>query len=329
MTALAARAMGYRVAIASGDAQSPAGVVAGDRFADAAVLTFEFENIDPFPTGALVRPSFEVLGITQNRLREKTWLRENGIPHAPFTPVHTRDDLEQGNFPGVLKTAGFGYDGKGQRRVADAAEALAAWDGTPSVIEAWIPFVREVSVVAARGPSGQFAHFGVIENAHRNHILDVSKGPVTGAEEAPRLAQRILESLGVIGVLCVEFFQLADGTLLVNELAPRPHNSGHLTIEACPVSQFAQQVRAVCGLPLGDTRYHSPAAMANLLGEEWSEGEPEWAAALEDPRVFLHLYGKGEPRRGRKMGHLTALGATPDEAEKTVRAARDRLRRQP
>ena len=325
MTALAARAMGYRVAIQSGDLESPAACVAGDRFEEAAVITFEFENVGPFPTAASVRPSFQVLQTTQNRLREKTWLREHGFPHAPFQPVFTREDFDRAPYPGVLKTAGFGYDGKGQRRVNSAREALAAWDGAPSVLEAWIPFAREVSVVAARSPRGEVAHFGVIENVHRNHILDVSMAPVGGAEQAPAMALRILEELGVCGVLCVEFFQLADGSLLVNELAPRPHNSGHLTIDACLTSQFEQQVRAVCGLPLGDTRYHSAAAMVNILGEEWSAGEPDWAAALDDPRVKLHLYGKREPRPGRKMGHLTALAATPEEAVQLVREARQRL----
>jgi 5-(carboxyamino)imidazole ribonucleotide synthase len=329
MTALAARAMGYRVAIQSGDRESPAGMVAMDDFTRASVLTFEFENVEAFATEALVRPSFAVLHLTQNRLREKTWLREQGIPHAPFQSIQTEADLDRAPYPGVLKTAGFGYDGKGQRRVVDPAGARAAWDGSPSVLEAWIPFVREVSVVAARGPDGSFAHFGVIENSHRNHILDVSKAPVDGAAGAPALARRILEALDVIGILCVEFFQLADGTLLVNELAPRPHNSGHLTIDACLTSQFEQHVRAICGLPLGDPRYHSPAAMANLLGDEWAEGEPDWSAALEDSRVKLHLYGKPDPRPGRKMGHLTALAPSVEEAEQAVREARARLRRRP
>jgi 5-(carboxyamino)imidazole ribonucleotide synthase len=326
MTALAARRLGLRVAVEPFDRFSPAGQVADDlRVSECDVLTFEFENVSAFPTRAAVRPSFEVLYTTQNRLREKTWLREHGFATAPFTAILKREDLDRGSYPGVLKTAGFGYDGKGQRRVADLEEARRAWIGEPSVLEGWVPFTREVSVVAARGLTGEFAHFGVIENTHRNHILDVSKAPVAGADNAIAIAQRILDQLGVIGVLCVEFFQLANGMLLVNELAPRPHNSGHLTIEACATSQFEQQVRAVMGWPLGSTEYLRPAAMANLLGDEWDKGEPDWAAALSDPRVKLHLYGKDSPRPGRKMGHLTALAATPDEAAEIVIAARKRL----
>jgi 5-(carboxyamino)imidazole ribonucleotide synthase len=325
MTALAARALGYHVAVDPPDRSAPAGQVADRRLDEAAALTFEFENVQRFETGAMVRPSFDVLHITQNRLREKTWLREHGFPIAPFAAIHTAADLEVAPYPGVLKTAGFGYDGKGQSFVASVDEAKAKWDGSLCVLEGWIAFQREVSVVAARGPDGSFAHFGVIENRHRNHILDVSKAPVTGAEEAIGIARRVLEELDVVGLLCVEFFQLAGGTLLINELAPRPHNSGHLTIEACYTSQFEQHVRAVCGLPLGDSSYRSAAAMANLLGDEWMAGEPDWAAALSDPRVKLHLYGKAEPRPGRKMGHLTALAATPDEAAQIVLAARRQL----
>lgn len=326
MTALAARRLGLRVAVEPFDRLSPAGQVADDLRVDACdVLTFEFENVSAFPTRAAVRPSFAVLHTTQNRLREKNWLREHGFATAPFTAILRREDLERGPYPGVLKTAGFGYDGKGQRRVASLDEAQAAWNGEPSVLEGWVPFAREVSVVGARGVSGEFAHFGVVENTHRNHILDVSKAPVEGADRAPEIAKRILAELDVVGILCVEFFQLANGMLLVNELAPRPHNSGHLTIEACATSQFEQHVRAAMGWPLGSTEYLRPAAMANLLGEAWANGEPNWAAALADPRVHLHLYGKDDPRAGRKMGHLTALGATPDEAAAAAIKARERL----
>lgn len=331
MTALAARAMGYHVAVSPHDPVSPAGQVADRDFSMAAVVTYEFENIEPLNLAVPVRPSFDVLHVAQHRLREKTWLRDHGIPVAPFTPISRREDLEQGPYPGVLKTAGFGYDGKGQAKVRDLQQALASWDGSPCVLEAWVEFSREVSVVAARGIDGEFAHFGVIENIHRNHILDVSKASVSGADQAVEIARRVLERLEVVGLLCVEFFQLPDGVLLVNELAPRPHNSGHLTIEACATSQFEQHVRAVCGLPLGSTEYLRAAAMVNLLGDEWpaarcESGEPNWAAALEDSRVKLHLYGKLEPRPGRKMGHLTALATTPDEAAAVALAARERLR---
>ncbi len=326
MTALAARRMGYRVVVEPQDRLSPAGQVCDDGSIETAdVVSFEFENVSAFGTHAPVRPSFAVLHTTQHRLREKTWLRDHGIPVTPFQAVLQTNDLDHGEYPAVLKTAGFGYDGKGQRLVHSAAEARQAWNGEPAILERHISFAREVSVVAARGVDGAFAHFGVIENEHRNHILDISKGPVTGAEEAIHIARRILDGLDVVGLLCVEFFQLPSGDLLVNELAPRPHNSGHLTIEACVTSQFEQHVRAVCGLPLGDTAYLRQAAMANLLGHLWEQGEPRWAEALRDSRVKLHLYGKTEPRRGRKMGHLTAIADTLAEAEKAVREARERL----
>lgn len=325
MTALAAKAMGYFVAIDPYDPQSPTGQVADHPISQADVLTFEFENVSAFPVTVPVRPSFEVLHITQNRLREKTWLRDNGLPVTPFQAVTTDADLEF-PYPAILKTAGFGYDGKGQTRVASAVEARAAWTGEPAVLEKLVEFRREISVIAARGVDGNFAHFGVMENAHRNHVLDVTH---TAPElpQAIEIAREVLEKLNVIGVLCVEFFETHDGELLVNELAPRPHNSGHLTIEACATSQFEQQVRAVCGLPLGDTTLLRPAAMANLLGDVWANGEPDWAAALADARVKLHLYGKLEPRPGRKMGHLTALADTAQEAAAAVRGARERLTR--
>lgn len=325
MTALAARAMGYHVAVEPPDPTHPAGQVADRSMSEAKVLTFEFENVKAFETHCLVRPSFEVLYITQNRLREKTWLRDHGIPVTPFTPILKIEDLDECSFPGVLKTADSGYDGKGQSKVHNLQEAREAFTGQPSVLEALIDFRREVSVIAARSEDGSFAHYGVMENAHANHILDVSIAPASGAEKAPEIARSILEQLDVIGVLCIEFFESKDGELMVNEIAPRPHNSGHLTIEACVTSQFEQHVRAVCGLPLGDTSYLKPAAMANLLGDLWEKGEPNWAAALSDPRIKLHLYGKAEARPGRKMGHLTVLADTVEEAEQAVRLARERL----
>lgn len=330
MTALAARAMGYRVAVIPEDRESPAGQVADRPFSEAQVLTYEFENVEPISFDGRVVPPWHVLTITQNRLREKTWLRDNGIPVTPFREITGPDSFDGFAYPAVLKTAGFGYDGKGQQKVASAEEARAAWDGTPSILEQFIPFRREVSVVAARSQSGEFAHYGVIENRHRNHILDVSFAPAAGAEQAPRIAREIFEKMGVVGVLCTEFFETADGQLLVNEMAPRPHNSGHLTIEAAACSQFEQAVRAACGLPLGSTEMR-PAAMANLLGDEWYRpdgtiAEPNWRAALEDRRVKLHLYGKAEPRRARKMGHLTAVAASVEEAVNAVVTARERLR---
>lgn len=327
MTALAARTMGYHVAVDPPDRTSPAGQVADRDLSEAAVITYEFENIEPREFSVPVRPGFEVLHITQNRLREKTWLRDHGIPVTPFVAIASERDFDHAPYPGVLKTAGYGYDGKGQTKVSSPEEARAAWTGEAAVLEQWIPFRREVSVVAARGLDGCFAHYGVIENDHAHHILDISRAPVRGAEAAVGITREIFEKLGVVGLACVEFFETHSGGVMVNEIAPRPHNSGHLTIEACATSQFEQQVRAVCGLPLGSTEYIRAGAMANLLGDLWRDGEPDWGAALEDPRVKIHLYGKSEPRPGRKMGHLTATAPTVEEAETAVRSARERLHR--
>jgi 5-(carboxyamino)imidazole ribonucleotide synthase len=212
---------------------------------------------------------------------------------------------------------------------ADAENAWSTVGGQEMILEAFVPFERELSVVAARGEDGSFAAYPVIENVHERHILDVSvapaRVPAPVAAEAERIARVILESLEVVGVLCVELFLAPGGRLLVNELAPRPHNSGHLTIDAALTSQFEQQLRAICGQPLGAPELVRPAAMANLLGDLWEGGEPDWTAALALPGIALHLYGKTESRRGRKMGHLTALGATPDEARTRVLAARQAL----
>ncbi|MCA1733519.1 MAG: ATP-grasp domain-containing protein, partial [Acidobacteria bacterium] len=228
----------------------------------------------------------------------------------------------------------FGYDGKGQSKIETIEQAADAWKsiaGHEAIVEAWVDFEKEVSVVAARGLDGSFTHWGVIENDHRHHILDVSTAPAIVPapveKRAIELARTVLEQLQVVGVLCIEMFLTRRGELLINELAPRPHNSGHLTFDASVTSQFEQQLRAVCGLPLGSTELLHPAAMANLLGDLWSAGEPDWAAALAIPDVKLHLYGKIEPRRGRKMGHLTALAPSSAEAREKVLEARRRLTR--
>jgi len=307
------------------------------------VVTFEFENVPAEAVEAAaalapVRPSGAVLYTTQHRLREKTFLDARGFPVAPFRHVRRPEDLraalEEIGLPAVLKTAGFGYDGKGQTRINSAEEAGAAFDalrGQEGVVEAFVDFEREVSVVAARGAGGEFAHYGVVENTHSRHILDLSVAPaqVTNevAHEAVRIARAVLEELDVVGVTCVEFFLTRSGKLLVNELAPRPHNSGHFTFDACVTSQFEQQLRAVCDLPLGSTELLRPAAMANLLGDLWQAGEPDWRAAAAFPNVKLHLYGKLDARKGRKMGHLTALAPTPAEAARCALAARDALTR--
>ena len=356
MFAIAARQMGYRVATFSPDDDTPTGQVADvevsaayddldavrDFARNVAVVTFEFENV-PAATAAAagefaaVRPGGTVLHTTQHRLREKRFLVDHGFPVAPHRAVRSVDDLHAAvaaiGCPAVLKTAGWGYDGKGQVMVRSADQAAAAWGSLSTdeaVLEQWVDFAREVSVVAARGADGSFCHWGVIENDHHDHILDTSVAPaaVDGrtAAEAIAIAEGVLTALDVVGVLTVEFFVGHDGTLTVNELAPRPHNSGHLTIDASVTSQFEQQVRAVCGLPLGSTDLRRPAAMANLLGDVWAHGEPDWPAALAVGHdVKVHLYGKAEPRPGRKMGHLTATADTAAEAARVVRAARAAL----
>jgi 5-(carboxyamino)imidazole ribonucleotide synthase len=355
MFAIAARRMGYRVHTFSPDADTPTGQVADveviapyddldavRRFASAiSVVTFEFENV-PAPTAqaaaehAPVRPKGEVLHTTQHRIREKTFLTNAGLPLTPFRTVTTSEDLARAvaelGCPSILKTADFGYDGKGQVRVTSPDQAESAWSSigrAPAVLEAYIEFEKEVSVVAARGADGAYADWGVIENHHRNHILDISIAPGDVSEAVARrareLARAVLEALDVVGVLCVEFFVQHDGSLLINELAPRPHNSGHLTFDASVTSQFEQQLRAVCGLPLGSTELLRPAAMANLLGDVWQSHEPNWQAALAHPDVKLHLYGKLAPRAGRKMGHLTALAPDPNVALDLVQSARKAL----
>ena len=287
-----------------------------------------------------MRPGGHVLHTTQQRAREKQFLASAGLPVAPFGIVTSQAELETAltaiGVPAVLKTAAFGYDGKGQVRIDQASEATDAWStlgGQPCVLEAFVSFQHELSVVAARGVDGSFVHYGALENIHRNHILDLTIAPARisaeVADQAVELARAVLEKLDVVGVLCVEFFWADDGRLLINELAPRPHNSGHLTIEAAMTSQFEQQVRAICGLSLGMTTYLRPAAMVNLLGDVWRNGEPDWAAACAIPGVKLHLYGKHSARPGRKMGHLTALASTVEEAVTNALAARQALQREP
>ena len=358
MFAIAARRMGYRVHTFSPDVDTPTGQIADievtasyddlDAVAEFArrvsVVTFEFENV-PAPAAqaaarcAPVRPDGAILHTTQQRIREKSFLTKAGLPITPYREVRSLDDLDRAlahlGFPAVLKTAAFGYDGKGQFKIDSHGQVREAWSAVgeqESVLEAFLDLGCEISVVAARGADGQFVHFGAIENQHSRHILDLSIAPARVvpkiAAAAVEMARVVLEKLEVVGVLCVEFFVTRDGRLLINELAPRPHNSGHLTVDACVSSQFEQQLRAVCGLPLGSTEMHRPAAMANLLGDLWSSGEPNWPAALAHPDVKLHLYGKLDPRVGRKMGHLTALNRDAEAAYRTVEKARNSLREQ-
>jgi 5-(carboxyamino)imidazole ribonucleotide synthase len=355
MFAIAARRLGYRVHVLSPDDDTPTGQVADlevradyldlDRVAEFArgvsVVTFEFENVPAETTRicdqfAPVRPAGSVLYISQNRRREKTYLRDAGLPVTPFVAVDSVESLQaalhQLGTPAVLKTADWGYDGKGQMVLRSVDDATAAWSklGVPqAVLEAFIDFECELSVVAARGLSGEFASYGPIGNSHSRHILDISvcpaRVPAKVAQEAHEIARAVLERLEVVGVLCVEFFLTRSGQLLINETAPRPHNSGHLTIDGHVTCQFEQQVRAICGLPLGSSEQRTPCAMANLLGDLWEPGEPDWAAVLGYPSVKLHLYGKREARVGRKMGHLTALAKTVDEAEQIALAARNAM----
>jgi 5-(carboxyamino)imidazole ribonucleotide synthase len=358
MFAIAARRMGYRVHTLSPDSDTPTGQVA-DRevqadyndldavaaFArDVAVVTFEFENV-PAATAskaaefAPVRPSGNVLHVTQNRLREKSFLCGAGFPVTPFRAVRSAAELDaeicESKCPAVLKTAGWGYDGKGQIKIETPDRAAEAWKSLQTdeaILETFVPFEREVSVVAARGSDGAVVAYPAIENVHSRHILDTSACPAPLSpsliREADSIARGVLEALDVVGVLCVEFFVTTSGKLLINELAPRPHNSGHLTIDACTSCQFEQQLRAICGLPLGSTELLRPAAMANLLGDQWQAGEPDWVAACRLADVKLHLYGKLQPRPGRKMGHLTALGKTAAAARERVLCARAALIRE-
>lgn len=355
MFAISARRMGYRVHTLSPDNDTPTGQVAdveiqapyddlaavGEFARNVSVVTFEFENV-PAATAetaarfAPVRPAGSVLHTTQHRLREKTFLSRSGFPVTPFEAVRSREQLSAAlartGFPAVLKTAGWGYDGKGQFKITAADQGGDAWrvlQTDEAVLETFVDFEREVSVIAVRGAEGEVVTYPVIENSHQHHILDLSccpaRIPERLAQEAAEIARGVVEKIECVGVLCVEFFVTRDARLLINELAPRPHNSGHLTIDASTTSQFEQQLRAICGLPLGSADRLRPAAMANLLGDLWRDGEPDWPAVCAMRDVKLHLYGKLQPRPGRKMGHLTVLADTPDEALARIAEARHKL----
>ena len=357
MFAIAARRMGYRIHVFSPEKDTPAGKFADQEFVGAYedesavrsfaktldLLTFEFENIprqtiDWCVFECEVRPDGSILHTAQNRLREKDFLSAASIPVAPYRAVRSAADLvnafEEIKTPAILKSAAFGYDGKGQRLIERPDRLDEIWPDRPGdelILERAIDFEKEVSVIVARGVAGEMATFPVCENLHRNHILDITVVParVLSAVEksAAELARTIAEKMKLVGLLAVEMFLQHEGNLLVNELAPRPHNSGHWTIEACATSQFEQHVRAVCGLSLGSTEILRPAAMANLLGDIWADGEPNWPAALEVSGVHLHLYGKHHPRPRRKMGHLTAVAENAEAAIEAVSNAREALQR--
>jgi len=346
MLALAARRMGIRTAIWTGGLEAPAVEVADEiidlpfddpaalrRFCDTAtVATVEFENIpretlEAVAAATPLHPSPRAISICQNREREKNFLRENGIPCTWFAVIASAEDLaaalrELGG-PGVLKTAAFGYDGKGQIKLEGDEDPHRVWadfGADRAVLEAWVPFEKELSIMAARGADGSIVTYDPAENRHRHHILDLSIVPArvspAVALEAAAIARRVAEALDYRGILGVEFFLAADGTLLVNEIAPRPHNSGHHTLDACATSQFEQQLRAVIGLSPGSTRLLTPAVMLNLLGDFWPEETtpPDWRPLFDDGEAFLHLYGKRRATGRRKMGHATFLG--PDALER-------------
>lgn len=352
----AAQRLGYRAGVLSPTADSPAAQVAdwsvvappdnlaglASFAAQAEAATVEFENVSAPGLRWLARamptaPGWRTVWVAQNRLREKAFLAANGLPLAPWAPVRDEAGLaaavDRLGCPLILKTAASGYDGKGQVRVDRPDDALSAWASlgkVACVAEGFVTFAAEVSVIVARGADGQAAVFPVGLNRHHRHILDSTVmpapiGPIA-TQEARDLALRVAEALGTVGMLAVEFFLTAEGGLLVNELAPRPHNSGHLTIEAAVTSQFEQQVRTLAGLPLGRPDLVSPAAMVNLLGDLWAAGEPRWEAALAaDPGAKLHLYGKRTAAPGRKMGHITILDPDPEIALARALAARDAL----
>ncbi|MEW5787728.1 MAG: 5-(carboxyamino)imidazole ribonucleotide synthase [Pseudomonadota bacterium] len=354
MFTLAARVMGYQVVVLDPDPASPAGQLADVHlkadYRDAVALlrmgamcqavTTEFENVPAESLAMLARhcrvaPRAEALAVAQDRLAEKTRAREFGCATAPFANIEGEADLDAAwaavGSPALLKTRRLGYDGKGQVRVGSRealAAAFASLDGVPCLLEGFLPLEREVSVVLARNPADEIAFFPLAENRHRNGILDVSLVPARVSEavagQARDMAARLARGLDYVGVLAVEFFVLADGRVVFNEMAPRPHNSGHYTLDACATDQFQQQVRALCGLPLGDPRLLSPVAMVNLLGDVWRP-EPDWAALLRHPGVQLHLYGKAEARPGRKMGHYNCLAPTPEAALELAMATRAAL----
>lgn len=361
MFAQAAERLGYRVHIFEPAKDSPAGEVSAKEFnapytdgevlasfaRSCAAVTYEFENVPVEPLWKIEKltrllPHWSVLEACQNRLREKHWLRKNNFPHVPFIEVEAGDDLGAAirrlGLPCVVKTADFGYDGKGQLKVTteDAIpRATEAFARQRAVVEKFIDFKCELSVIVARREDGAIKTFPVAENIHTKHILDFSIVPARShaatLAEAEQLGRAIAEKIGLVGLLAIELFLTDRGEILVNELAPRPHNSGHWSLDACATSQFEQHVRALCGLPLGDTSVVKPVVMVNILGDAWRPTaagvltEPNWAALLGEPNVKLHLYGKRDPRPGRKMGHFTVTGETADIALEAARQLKSRL----
>ncbi len=345
----AAQSLGYKVAVLDPDPHSPAGSVADmhiktgydnvdglTQLSDRCkAITTEFENVpadslQALAAASLVRPAAQAVAIVQDRIREKAFIADVGVPLAPYAAIHAADDISTAPdtlFPGILKAARLGYDGKGQARVStrDQARQAFAEIGASCVLEALLPLASELSVVMARGADGKTVYYPSAQNEHRDGILAVSTVDALSpslpmAAQAAKAALAIAEGLQYVGVLCVEFFILQDGSLVANEIAPRPHNSGHFTMDASISSQFEQQVRVTAGLPLGSTAPLCPVVMLNILGDVWFDSatgamrEPDWSSVLAIPGVKLHLYGKAEARRGRKMGHMNVLGSTLAEA---------------
>lgn len=356
MFTTAARTMGYDVMVLDPDPHAPAAHFANVHLQAAfddpialkkmgescSAITTEFENASAPAMQALaqycpVRPSAQAVAIAQDRILEKTFFVDNGFPVGPFAVARTAEEFRavalKVKYPAIVKTARFGYDGKGQVRVASEAEALALCEQQPDllpvVIETQLPLRLEISVILARSANGQVEIWPVAENRHSNGILDVTIAPARVrdelAERAQSIATEIARCLDYVGVMAVEFFVTGIDTLLVNEMAPRPHNSGHYTLDACVTSQFEQQVRTLCGLPLGSPELLRPVAMVNLLGDLWQNGTPPWEVIFSEPDAKLHLYGKEEPRPGRKMGHFTVLGSSANEALEKALAIRDKL----
>ena len=344
MFTLVAHQMGYKVTIVDPDKDSPAGRIADKHLCtqyddletlgwltnNCAAVTTEFENVPAnvlreLSSSLIVSPAAEAVEIAQNRIKEKTFLRDNGLDTAPFHPINNTADIKAAcqQLPGatILKTARLGYDGKGQAvcsTPADVEQAFLAMGQLPCILEQRINIDIEISIILARGFDGQTACFPLAENTHKNAILDYTIAPARIDEklkqEALTFATNLAQAMNYVGVLAVELFITTEGKVLINEIAPRPHNSGHYTQDATSSCQFEQQLRVLCRLPLGSTYLREPAVMINLLGDLWSSGEPDWATVLKDPHVKLHLYGKNTPKPGRKMGHLTYLSESTERA---------------
>lgn len=356
----AAQSLGYRTVVLDPDPESPAGWIAHEHIqtdyldatglarlaAQADAITTEFENVPAQALRELARhrpvaPAADAVAVCQDRLAEKAHFVTHGVPCAPHARIASEAELAavaDDLLPGILKTARMGYDGKGQIRVADRVALKAAWQQLQQVscvLEKQLPLAFELSLLVARNGAGEVVHFPLQQNLHRDGILALTTVPAPAAspalqKQAAEAAERIAAGLRYEGVLCIEFFVLTDGRLLANEMAPRPHNSGHYSLDACDVSQFELQVRAMAGLPLVPPRLHSPTQMINLLGDLWFDAagalrDPDWAAVLALPGTHLHLYGKHEARRGRKMGHLNITGATVDAVAKTTARAAELL----